>query len=138
MERTDNINQLSPQLDDQEITTLGDDAKAKDIPGGMMVMLRVVEGREVGKGYPVHKVPATVGRDAISDISITDTRMSRQHAMILYFAPNFYLKDLGSTNGTLVNDKRIKQSVINNEDKIRLGSTLLEFIVSDIESGAKG
>jgi len=129
---------LSPPLDDQEITTLGDEAKAKEIPEGMMVMLRVVEGQEAGKGYPVHKVPVTLGRDAISDISITDTRMSRQHAMLFFYSPDFYLKDLGSTNGTFVNDKRIKQAIIKNGDKVKVGSTVLEFIVSTTESGAAG
>ena len=138
MEGMEIIDRLSPELDEQEITTLGEEAKAKEIPEGMMVMLRVVEGQEVGKGYPVHKVPATLGRDELSDISISDTRMSRQHAMLFYFAPSFYLKDLGSTNGTFVNDKRIKQAAIKNADKIKLGNTVLEFIVSTTESESTG
>jgi len=125
---------LFPQGDDQEITHLGEDAKAKDIPEGMVVMLRVLEGNEAGKGYHVEKVPATLGRDALCDISISDTRMSRQHAMLFYYAANFYIKDLGSTNGTFVHEKRIKQSELKNGDEIRVGSTKLEFIVSNTES----
>ena len=121
---------LSPEPGDQEITLLGDEAKSKDLPEGMVVLLRVLEGQEVGKGYPVHKTPASLGRDALCDISIADTRMSRQHAMIFFYAPNFYLKDLGATNGTFVNDKRIKQATIKNGDHLRLGGTKLEFIVS--------
>jgi pSer/pThr/pTyr-binding forkhead associated (FHA) protein len=127
---------LSPQISDQEITLLGDDAKAKDLPEGMMVMLRVVEGEEKGKGYPISKVPASLGRDSLCDISISDTRMSRQHAMIFFYAPNFFLKDLGSTNGTFVNDKRIKQAEIKNGDQVKVGGTRLEFIVSSTEPGA--
>ncbi len=123
-------------VDEQDITTLGDEAKAKELPEGMMVMLRVLEGQEKGKGYHVEKVPVTIGRDQISDISITDSRMSRQHCMVFYYAPEFYIKDLGSTNGTFVNEKRIKQSGIKNGDHIKAGSTLLEFIVSDEQQGA--
>jgi hypothetical protein len=129
-------NLAAPPVDEQEITTLGDEAKTKAVPDGLMVMLRVLEGQEPGKGYPIHQTPVSLGRDALCDVSITDSRLSRQHAMIYYFAPDFYLKDLGSTNGSFVNDKRIKQSAIKNGDKIKLGSTLLEFIVSNIEPEA--
>ena len=122
--------------DDQEITTLGEDAAAKDLPEGMMVMIRVLEGQDKGKGFPIEKVPVTVGRDQISDISITDPRMSRQHCMIFYYDPDFYIKDLGSTNGTIVNHKKIKQTDIKNGDNIKLGSTLLEFIVSRAEQAS--
>ncbi len=124
---------LMSALDDQEITTLGDDAKAKELPDGIMVMLRVIEGQEVGRGYPVEKAPVTLGRDDMCDISIPDNRMSRQHVMLFYYDPEFYLKDLGSTNGTFVNDKRIKQTTIKNGDHIKIGSTVLEFIVSKAE-----
>lgn len=130
---TGTTNRMAP-VDDQEITTLGQDAKAREVPEGMMVMLRVLEGQEVGRGYPIHKVPVSLGRDALCDVSILDSRMSRQHAMLFYYQPDFYLKDLGSTNGSFVNDKRIKQALIKNGDKIKLGSTLLEFIVSSTEA----
>jgi pSer/pThr/pTyr-binding forkhead associated (FHA) protein len=127
---------LAEPTDEQDITHLGDEAKAKELPEDIMVILRVIEGQEVGKGYPVPKVPVTLGRDALCDISITDTRMSRQHSMLFYYSPNFYLKDLGSTNGTFVNDKRIKQATIKNEDIIKVGSTKMEFIVSTSGSAA--
>jgi two-component system cell cycle response regulator len=128
---SETVRRLAPGPSDQEITLLGDDAKAKELPPGIMVLLRVLEGQEVGKGYQVNKVPVSLGRDALCDVSINDTRMSRQHAMLFYYSPNFYLKDLGSTNGTFVNDKRIKQSAIVNGDHIKVGSTVLELIVSD-------
>jgi len=125
-------------VDDQEITTLGQDAKAREVPEGMMVMLRVLEGQEVGRGYPIHKTPVSLGRDALCDVSILDSRMSRQHAMLLYFQPDFFIKDLGSTNGSFVNDKRIKQALIKNGDHLKLGSTVLEFIVSRTDETAGG
>lgn len=128
---------LAPGPTNQEITTLGDEARAKEIPEGLGVLFRVVEGVEVGRGYPVEKVPVTLGRDQLCDISITDTRMSRQHAMLFYYAPDFFLKDLGATNGTFVNDKRIKQISLKNGDKVKVGGTTLEFIVSGAEAPAE-
>ena len=121
--------------DRQEITTLGDEATTRETPAGMMVMLRVLEGREVGRGYPIHQTPVSLGRDALCDISILDQRMSRQHAMLFYFPPDFYLKDLGSTNGSFVNDKRINQTLIKNGDHLKLGATVLEFIAGSTEEG---
>ncbi len=122
--------EFSPKKGDQYITTLGDDARAKDVPEGIVVMLRVVEGEEPGKGYPIDKTPATIGRDDMCDITIVDKRMSRQHAMLFYYSPNFYVKDLGSTNGTFVNDKKITQAAVKNGDRVKTGNTLLELIVS--------
>jgi len=127
---------MSAPPTDQEITQLGDDAKAKELPEGTIILLRVLEGNEVGRGYQINKVPVTMGRDALCDLSITDGRMSRQHAMIFYYSPDFYLKDLGSTNGSFVNDKRIKQEVIKNGDHVKVGSTTMEFIVTMGEGAA--
>lgn len=138
-ERVKGVRLMAPDNDEQEITTLGDDAKAKELPEGMAVLLRVVEGAEPGKGHAVHQTPATIGRDAICSVSISDTKMSRQHAMLLYYAPSFYLKDLGSTNGTFYEDKRIKQVALQNGDRFKIGNTVLEFIVSaDSESPGIG
>src|SRR4030042_1985685 len=96
--------------DDQEITTLGADAQTRELPEGILVMLRVVEGAEPGRGYQVTSVPVTLGRDALSGISLPDPKMSRQHAALALHGRELVLKDLGSTNGTFVNDKRVKEA----------------------------
>jgi pSer/pThr/pTyr-binding forkhead associated (FHA) protein len=101
-----------------------------------MIILRVQEGHEAGRGYQLAKVPVTLGRDELCDISIVDGRMSRQHAMIFFYAPDFYIKDLGSTNGTFVNDRRVKQQVLKNGDQIKVGSTRLEFILTVLDQSA--
>jgi len=128
---------MSPPVDKQEITSLGEDAKAKKLPPGITVMLRVLEGQEPGRGYQIEKSPVTIGRDSMCDVSIPDTRMSRQHCMLFYYSPTFYIKDLGSTNGTFVNDKRVKQSEMKNGDHIQVGSTVLELIVSGREQAGE-
>jgi len=116
--------------DDQEITTLGAEAQAREIPPGWTVKLRVAQGAEPGREYPITLVPVTLGRDALSGISFPDPKMSRQHAALLNQGSDFILKDLGSTNGTFLNDKRIKQAVLINGDQIRLGNTVFEFGLS--------
>ncbi len=122
-------------LDKQEITTLGDEARVQEVPDDLMVMLRVKKGAEPGRGYQITRTPVSVGRDNISGISINDPRMSRQHAALFFFKPDFHLKDLGSTNGSFVNGKRIKSMPLKNGDVIRLGNTEFEFIISGVSKG---
>jgi len=52
---------------------------------------------------------------------------SRQHARIRRTEDGFVLADLGSTNGTLVNDVPIQEHVLDNGDRITIGETVLEF-----------
>jgi hypothetical protein len=55
---------------------------------------------------------------------------SRKHAAIIYSDGKYYLKDLGSMNGTFINDKRLQSNVeypIKNEDKIMLGKLVFAF-----------
>jgi pSer/pThr/pTyr-binding forkhead associated (FHA) protein len=118
--------------DDQGITTLDKAAKVQKTPPDIVVMLRVLEGPDAGKSFQIYETPATIGRDKICTISIKDSRMSRQHAAIFYYAPDFFLKDLASTNGTFLEDKQVKQARLKNGDKIRMGQTLFEFIVSKL------
>ena len=122
--------------DKQEITSLGEDAKVKKLPDDLLVLLRVIEGAEPGKGYQINEMPITIGRDKICKIMVNDSKMSRQHAGIYYYSPDFFIKDLASTNGTLVNDKPVKQARLRSGDRIKLGGTVFEFIVSKM-SGAK-
>ena len=118
--------------DNQEITTLGEDAKVGKIPEDFLVVLRMLEGPEPGKGYQITETPLTIGRDNLCTITINDPRMSRQHAVIYYYHPDFFLKDLGSTNGTFVNDRLVKQARLKSGDRIRMGGTLFEFIMSKL------
>ncbi len=71
--------------------------------------------------------PVTVlGRSRRCDIVLTDPNVSRQHAEIRRQDDGFMLVDLGSTNGTRVNRRDVKQVVLQHGDRIELGTT--EFL----------
>jgi hypothetical protein len=69
----------------------------------------------------------SIGRLAESDVQIADTAASRRHATVAFRDGEYVLQDLGSTNGTLVNDHMIREHVLADGDRITIGATTLEF-----------
>jgi len=63
----------------------------------------------------------SVGRAPDNDLQIEDVSVSSHHAEILFGAGNYTLKDLGSTNGTSINDLEIKEQILKEGDRIRFG-----------------
>ncbi len=79
---------------------------------------------------------ATIGRHASNDICIPEQHVSRQHAVINYRSGMFVLTDLGSANGTFLNDQQVVQPLpLVAGDAIRLYVPVLQFtaLVSDAE-----
>ena len=72
------------------------------------LVLRV--GPSPGKVYPLMKNTLTIGRDINNEIVINDAEVSRQHCRFQLYGDGYVLEDLGSTNGTWVNDERISGS----------------------------
>jgi hypothetical protein len=70
----------------------------------------------------------TIGRAPECELLIDDTYASSQHARLFGKNGTWYLEDLGSTNGTFVNDQRLAApAMVQQGDKIRIGTTMLEL-----------
>jgi hypothetical protein len=80
-----------------------------------------------GRSVPLTQPEATIGRLPECDVVVDDAGASRQHARIRRTEGGFVLVDLGSTNGTLVNDAPIQEHVLEHGDRITIGETVLEF-----------
>lgn len=80
---------------------------------------------------PVRTVPISrrvrIGRQADNDLVVADPGVSRHHAEVTNERGTCTLRDLGSTNGTLVNGARIGEHALRDGDRISLGSTVVEF-----------
>lgn len=94
-----------------------------------MASLFVVRGRDQGRHFNLESVAQRIGRDSNSDIQLLDSEASRNHAEIaeLDDGKGYQVRDLGSSNGTRINGKSIKQQLLSNGDRIEIGQTLLIF-----------
>jgi sigma-B regulation protein RsbU (phosphoserine phosphatase) len=93
-----------------------------------MTRLVVESGVDQGMVFPIGQSLVTMGRSASNTIQIVDRKMSRHHAEILYLNGDYVLRDLGSKNGTHVNEVLVtEERVLKSGDRIRVGDTVLVF-----------
>jgi len=89
--------------------------------------LQIVGGEGEGTVFSLEQKTTVIGRGEDCDIVINHPLVSRHHAKIVRVGPSYYVHDLQSTNGTLVNSQRIDQHVLQPEDEIQIGVTLMLF-----------
>lgn len=93
--------------------------------------LIIIRGTPQGSRFFLTQKEMTIGRDPSADISVADQGISRKHATVTKANNQVQLTDLGSSNGTFVNDKKIapgKPIVLAKEDMIKLGNTILKYL----------
>ncbi|UCD75285.1 MAG: FHA domain-containing protein [Phycisphaerales bacterium] len=73
-----------------------------------------------------------IGRDDSCDIRIQARSVSREHCAIETDGDNLVLRDLGSTGGTFMGDKRIDTVKVENGMEVKIGPAVLKFIDSEI------
>ncbi|MFK8138540.1 MAG: TonB family protein [Bdellovibrionales bacterium] len=93
------------------------------------IFLRVVIDGKVAQVKQVNKDQFVIGRNADVDLNLDDVAISNIHAMIEKRGSDFYLCDLGSEQGTFLNNEIVLDHPIQTGDNIRLGETLIEFHV---------
>ena len=85
------------------------------------------QGPKPGQRFDLIGQTITLGRDALADIIIVDPEVSRQHVQFTATDTGYRLKDLGSTNGTAVNGRRLTDEPVDLEpgQEIKLGGTIV-------------
>ena len=84
--------------------------------------------------YVLDKAGATsIGREKGREITLADQKVSKLHAIVAWSEKGFTITDQGSSNGTIINGKEIQApTILNDGDKILIGSTTLKYIGFDI------
>ena len=89
--------------------------------------LFVVQGPDHGRSFALGP-QSVLGRDPTSTIHLTDEEVSRRHAIILLGEGRCTIEDLGSSNGTYVDDRAVEgEASLQSGAKIRVGQTVLEL-----------
>ncbi len=102
----------------------------------MKISLVVADGPHKGKEIPIKLSQFIIGRDPQCQLRPASSMISRRHCAILIRQGKIYLRDFGSTNGTLVNDRRV-EGEIELHDKDRITIDPLAFVLdADLKAPA--
>jgi pSer/pThr/pTyr-binding forkhead associated (FHA) protein len=100
-----------------------------------VAILTVTAGPDMGFKFRIKPTAITrIGRETDNDVVLDDKATSRHHAQIQFQEGKYVLTDLGSANGTLVNDRRVPGSTLSEGDLIKIGQNVI--LVSILESSA--
>lgn len=103
--------------------------KQKSLSQSHQISLHILEGDQINNHFFLSKTETVVGRDKRCDIVLRDPEASARHCGIVVFESVAVLKDLGSTNGTVLNGYLIKEDLLKDGDKIQVGGTTLQFCI---------
>ncbi len=107
---------IDPSAEEAE----GLDSPHRDLRAGQMLLL-VRRGPNAGSRYLIDADVTTVGRRPESDIFLDDVTVSRRHAEIRRDGVLFSIHDEGSLNGTYVNQQRVEDTELADEDEVQVG-----------------
>ena len=89
----------------------------------------VVQGKAAGSEYVLDQESLSIGRGPGVDLVFPDTCMSRQHAVLELTGEGFRVRDMGSTNGVLVNGQPTLAADLKHGDRIHVGEHIFQYIL---------
>lgn len=101
----------------------------------MAMVIQTIDGVVKNK-FDVGQTALTFGRTTDNQVQIDDLAVSNEHAQITCDANSdgkkvYFLEDLGSTNGSFINEIRIKKQQLHHKDSLRIGWNIFTFIDED-------
>ncbi|MBI4510701.1 MAG: GGDEF domain-containing protein [Deltaproteobacteria bacterium] len=90
--------------------------------------LVVIYGPDLARKYDLERASVVIGRSSKSDVHIDQESVSRNHAKIINTGQANILRDLGSTNGTYVNDELVDEYVLQDGDLVKIGRTIFKYL----------
>lgn len=104
----------------------------------MEVALKVIEGKQTGTLIPLNREKFLIGREEDCQLRPNSDLVSRHHCVIAVDDFTVRIRDLGSTNGTYVNDQRITtQVVLKQGDLVRIGKLAFEMQIRKVQEAPK-
>ncbi|HYR47397.1 MAG TPA: FHA domain-containing protein, partial [Candidatus Polarisedimenticolia bacterium] len=96
---------------------------------GPQAELTIEAGPDAGHTHRASETALRLGRSPDNDLILRDPATSGHHARVERRGEQFWIVDLGSTNGTLVNGEPIQEKELNHGDRITIGQNAVHFSV---------
>ncbi|RKZ54888.1 MAG: FHA domain-containing protein [Gammaproteobacteria bacterium] len=98
----------------------------------MAMVIQTVDGVVANK-FEIADTPLKFGRTADNQVQIDDLAVSNKHAQLVHESNDegetiYFLEDLGSTNGSFVNETKIQKQQLHHKDTLRIGWNMFTFI----------
>src|SRR2546422_5251018 len=97
----------------------------------MKPRLAAITGKLKDTVISMNEGPVLIGRQNAATLRIRNASVSRRHALIEKEGDKFVIADLGSRNGTFVNDVPVKRCELQHGDRVRIGESLFFFLLED-------
>lgn len=102
----------------------------------MAMIIQTIEGVVANKFTIDPSSSLKFGRSSDNQVQIDDLEVSTEHAQIISTTDdkgkvNFFLEDLGSTNGSFINEAKVEKQQLHHKDNVRIGWNIFTFIDED-------
>jgi FHA domain-containing protein len=97
--------------------------------GSLQAELTIESGPDAGHSHRAGDSALRLGRSPDNDVILRDPATSGHHARLERRGEQFWIVDLGSTNGTLVNGEPIQEKALNHGDRVTIGQNAVHFSV---------
>lgn len=130
---------LRPYLENEELVTIPPHEQSglptfehDNNPNDGRPWLDGIGGMVAGQRIKLTRTENVIGRSRVCDVQFHDPKVSRQHAMIRLYQGRYFIQDMQSSRGTIVNERRVETHLLQDGDKIRLGDSLVVFRVPTV------
>lgn len=89
----------------------------------------IISGDAAGTEFEVNQPNISMGRGSEANWKFSDDSMSKEHAALEFANEGIRLRDLGSMNGTRLNDSDVRAADLKNGDRFQLGEHVFQFIL---------
>ena len=103
----------------------------------MKPRIAAITGRLEDTVISMNEGPVLIGRQAGATLKISNASVSRRHALIEKEGDKFIIADLGSRNGTFVNDVPVKRRELQHGDRVKIGESQFFFLFEDSDEPAR-
>ena len=121
------------EMDDWKtrVTEVRPPAKPEGAGGQACLVWIYPAGADLGKRFELQRDEFVIGRGADSDIQVDRDSVSRRHAKVFSQEAGWGVEDLGSTNGSYVNDHPVTKAPLKDGDFLKIGAAIFKFLTGE-------